>query len=105
MNVLPGSQPSALTPIDEALSFLLASVAPCCEAEVVALLCASGRILSHSITAPLSVPPMANSAMDGYALRAADSVDPERDLAVSQRIAAGQVGARLEAGTAARIFT
>tara|TARA_B110000285_G_scaffold228850_1_gene292499 strand:- start:609 stop:1685 length:1077 start_codon:yes stop_codon:yes gene_type:complete len=48
---------------------------------------------------------MANSAMDGYALRAADSVDPERDLAVSQRIAAGQVGARLEAGTAARIFT
>ncbi len=105
MNVLPGSQPSALTPIDEALSFLLASVAPCCEAEVVALLCASGRILSHSITAPLSVPPMANSAMDGYALRSADSVDPERDLAVSQRIAAGQVGARLEAGTAARIFT
>ena len=105
MNVLPGSQPSALTPIDEALSFLLASIAPCCEAEVVALLCASGRILSHSITAPLSVPPMANSAMDGYALRSADSVDPERDLAVSQRIAAGQVGARLEAGTAARIFT
>ena len=105
MNVLPGSQPSALTPIDEALSFLLASVAPCCEAEVVALLCASGRILSHSITTPLSVPPMANSAMDGYALRSADSVDPERDLAVSQRIAAGQVGARLEAGTAARIFT
>jgi len=105
MNVLPGSQPSALTPIDEALSFLLASVAPCCEAEVVALLCASGRILSHSITAPLSVPPMANSAMDGYALRSADSVDPERDLAVSQRIAAGQLGARLEAGTAARIFT
>jgi len=105
MNVLPSSQPSVLTPIDEALSFLLASVAPCCEAEVVALSCASGRILSHSITAPLSVPPMANSAMDGYALRAADSVDPERDLAVSQRIAAGQVGARLEAGTAARIFT
>ena len=105
MNVLPGSQPSALTPIDEALSFLLASVAPCCEAEVVALLCASGRILSHSITAPLSVPPMANSAMDGYALRAADSVDPERDLAVSQRIAAGQVGVSLEPGTAARIFT
>ena len=105
MNVLPGSQPSALTPIDEALSFLLASVAPCCEAEVVALLCASGRILSHSITAPLSVPPMANSAMDGYALRSADSVDPERDLAVSQRIAAGQVGVSLEPGTAARIFT
>ncbi|MDC1219927.1 molybdopterin molybdotransferase MoeA, partial [Gammaproteobacteria bacterium] len=111
MNDLPSSQPSVLTPIDEALSFLLASIAPCCEAEVVALFCASGRtcasgrILSHSITAPLSVPPMANSAMDGYALRSADSVDPERDLAVSQRIAAGQVGARLEAGTAARIFT
>ncbi|MDB4165686.1 molybdopterin molybdotransferase MoeA [Gammaproteobacteria bacterium] len=105
MNDLPSSQPSVLTPIDEALSFLLASIAPCCEAEVVALFCASGRILSHSITAPLSVPPMANSAMDGYALRAADSVDPERDLAVSQRIAAGQVGVSLEPGTAARIFT
>ena len=111
MNDLPSSQPSVLTPIDEALSFLLASIAPCCEAEVVALFCASGRtcasgrILSHSITAPLSVPPMANSAMDGYALRAADSVDPERDLAVSQRIAAGQVGVSLEPDTAARIFT
>ena len=111
MNDLPSSQPSVLTPIDEALSFLLASIAPCCEAEVVALFCASGRtcasgrILSHSITAPLSVPPMANSAMDGYALRAADSVDPERDLAVSQRIAAGQVGVSLEPDMAARIFT
>lgn len=105
MNVLPGSQPSVLTPIDEALSLLLATVAPCREAEVVALSCATGRILSHSITAPMSVPPMANSAMDGYALRATHSVDAERDLAVSQRIAAGQLGARLEAGTVARIFT
>ena len=66
---------------------------------------AHGRILSQTIVARMSVPPMANSAMDGYALRASDSAEGERDLPVSQRIAAGQVGTSLEAGTVARIFT
>ncbi len=101
----PDYQPSALTPLDKALAQVLASVSPRCEEEVIALAHSQGRILSEDIIANLSVPPMANSAMDGYALRASDSGDPERDLPISQRIAAGQVGLALEAGTVARIFT
>lgn len=105
MNDASDSQSSALTPLDKALAQLLASVSPRCEEEVIALAHSPGRILSEDIVATLSVPPMANSAMDGYALRASDSGDSERDLPISQRIAAGQVGRALEAGTVARIFT
>ncbi len=101
----PDYQPSALMPLDNALAQILTSVSPRCGEEVIALANSQGRSLSEDVVANLSVPPMANSAMDGYALRASDSGDPERDLPVSQRIAAGQVGLALEAGTAARIFT
>src|SRR5919197_1378528 len=47
------------------------------------------------------VPPLDNSAMDGYAVRIADGLK----LKIGQRIMAGSVGKPLEPGTAARIFT
>jgi molybdopterin molybdotransferase len=53
----------------------------------------------------MDVPPMDNSAMDGYAVRVADVKAPDARLKVAQRIQAGAVGRALEAGTAARIFT
>ncbi|MEQ1668685.1 MAG: gephyrin-like molybdotransferase Glp, partial [Sulfuriferula sp.] len=63
-----------------------------------------GRILAQDQISHITVPPLDNSAMDGYAVRAAEcTVDAV--LAVSQRIPAGQVGTALLAGTAARIFT
>jgi molybdopterin molybdotransferase len=49
----------------------------------------------------MNVPPLDNSAMDGYAVRIADGVK----LKVTQKIMAGSVGKALEMGTAARIFT
>jgi molybdopterin molybdotransferase len=49
----------------------------------------------------MNVPPLDNSAMDGYAVRVADG--PK--LKVAQRIMAGSVGEALAPGTAARIFT
>lgn len=64
------------------------------------------RILARDLVAPVSVPAWDNSAMDGYALRAADvAADGGTELAVSQRIPAGVGPAPLRAGTAARIFT
>jgi molybdopterin molybdotransferase len=66
---------------------------------------ALGRVLAEDVTAAVDVPPADNSAMDGYALRAADAVQAGSVLPLSQRIAAGQVGTPLEQGTAARIFT
>jgi molybdopterin molybdotransferase len=53
----------------------------------------------------MDFPPWDNSAMDGYAFRHADLAPSGGRLPVSQRIAAGQEGAPLQAGTAARIFT
>jgi molybdopterin molybdotransferase len=66
---------------------------------------ALGRVLATDIASTISVPSVDNSAMDGYALRAADVVAGGPGLVVSQRIAAGQVPTPLEAGTVARIFT
>lgn len=94
----------ALTPVAAALAQILADAQPPATWETVALGAARGRVLALSQYSTLDVPPADNSAMDGYALRAIDAV-PQSALPVSQRIAAGAVGAQLQAGTVARIFT
>jgi molybdopterin molybdotransferase len=72
---------------------------------------ALGRVLAQDLTSAIDVPPLDNSAMDGYAVRLADveaAVGAGADfpaLPQGQRIAAGQVGAALAAGHCARIFT
>lgn len=93
-----------LTPIAEALPELLASLPCMAETEEVPLRDAVGRILGTEVLAGIDVPPHANSAMDGYAVRAAD-FSKERIFPVSQRIAAGEVGNALSTGCVARIFT
>ena len=94
----------ALTPVEEALAILLADAKAPQRHEQVALDAAFGRILATDIYAAIDVPPAANSAMDGYAVRAAD-ITSGKFLTVSQRIAAGAVGVPLASGSAARIFT
>ena len=93
-----------LLSVDEALAQLLAGAVPVSAVEEVPALEASGRILARAQRSTMDVPPMDNSAMDGYAVRAADTTLGAR-LKVNQRIMAGSVGKPLEAGTAARIFT
>ncbi len=93
-----------LLSVDEALEVLLARARPVGEVEEVPTLEAAGRVLAKAQRSTMDVPPMDNSAMDGYAIRIADLQD--RDvLKVGQRIMAGAVGKPLEPGTAARIFT
>jgi molybdopterin molybdotransferase len=94
-----------LLSVDDALAQLLAGAKPVAEIEQVATLEAAGRVLARAQTSTMDVPPMDNSAMDGYAVRLSDLNSPERRLSVAQRIAAGSVGKPLEPGTAARIFT
>src|SRR3989442_806261 len=53
----------------------------------------------------MTVPPMDNGEMDGYAVRTADFQRPETRLKVAQKIPAGSTGKPLAPGTAARIFT
>jgi molybdopterin molybdotransferase len=79
-------------------------------AESVPLLEALGRVLAEPIQAQDSLPPFANSSMDGYALRAADirkaTVEQPAILRVVADIAAGGVSdTTITEGTAARIMT
>ena len=67
---------------------------------------ALGRVLARDLVAARDQPPAAVSAMDGYAVRAADTADPGRRLAVVAEIPAGRLpSAPLAPGEAARIFT
>ncbi|WP_077033689.1 gephyrin-like molybdotransferase Glp [Pelomonas sp. KK5] len=93
-----------LLSLDDALAALLAAVGPLGRGESVSTFDALGRVLAADVVSQLDVPPADNTAMDGYALRAAD-VAPGRVLSVSQRIPAGSVPVALVPGTAARIFT
>jgi molybdopterin molybdotransferase len=93
--------------LDEALARLLDAVAPLPASthETRSTFDALGRVLQADLRSTLDVPPQDNSSMDGYALRAADVPVVGALLPVSQRIPAGVVGAPLQPGTAARIFT
>jgi molybdopterin molybdotransferase len=96
-----------LLPIDEVERILCERVMPVAEIETVPLAAAYGRVLARDITAPIDLPPFDNSAVDGYAVRAADLAgDAETRLAVSERVTAGRAPSRaLEPGAAMRIFT
>ena len=99
----------ALVPVEEARGHVLDScgVLP---AELVALDAALGRVTAAAVVSPEAVPPFANTAMDGYAVRAADTSGASDELPVTLRvtrsIAAGQPpGPPLLPGEAIRIMT
>ena len=91
-----------LLPLEEALRRILDRVTPL-GPEVVPLAGAAGRVVFEDAMAVVDLPPFASSAMDGFALRSADT--PGR-LPVVARIAAGVPAPRaLEAGEAMAIAT
>ncbi len=94
-----------LLSFDDALARLLGFARPVREIDEVDTFDAAGRVLATAQASSIDLPPMDNSAMDGYALRVADVPVPGTRLPVSQRIAAGDVARPLVIGTAARIFT
>lgn len=74
--------------------------------ETVGIERALGRVLAQDVHANRDLPPYAVSAMDGYALRAADIANVPATLAVVEEINAGQLPQRtLAAGQCARIMT
>jgi molybdopterin molybdotransferase len=88
-----------------ALELLLAAARPIADSETTPTLEAGGRVLARAQTSQIDVPPLDNTQMDGYAVRAADCADGQARLRVSQRIPAGHVGTALQPASAARIFT
>src|ERR1700733_3787756 len=100
-----GSFAVALIPVADALSAILAGAEPLPE-ETVALDAAYHRVLAHDVTARRTQPPQAMSAMDGYAVRAADAAEIGARLTVIGEVAAGRPFEKaLGAGEAVRIFT
>ena len=96
----------ALRPVDEAIGELLARAPAPPPVEYVAVGKALGRVLAEPLRAPFEVPAWDNSAMDGYALRAADLPAAGGCLPLAGRIAAGDAASQaLPAGHAVRIFT
>jgi len=93
-----------LLSVDDALKLLLSEARPVAETEELATLEAAGRVLARAQRSTMDVPPMDNSAMDGYAVRLSD-LKGGNSLGIGQKIMAGSVGRPLEPGTAARIFT
>lgn len=95
----------ALMPVSDALAAVLAGAEPLAE-EMVALDAAFHRVLARDVAALRTQPPQAMSAMDGYAVRAADAATIDSKLTVIGEVAAGRPFAgSVGAGEAVRIFT
>jgi molybdopterin molybdotransferase len=95
----------ALMPVTEALTAVLAGAEPLAE-EMVALDAAFHRVLARDVPALRTQPPQAMSAMDGYAVRAADVSAAGIRLKVIGEVAAGRpFEEALGAREAVRIFT
>jgi molybdopterin molybdotransferase len=90
--------------VEDALTRMLIRADPV-DVQAVPTLQAHGRVLAVDVVSSIAVPPLDNSQMDGYAVRTVDVPAPGTRLPVSQRVAAGHMGAPLEPGSAARIFT
>jgi molybdenum cofactor synthesis domain-containing protein len=92
-------------PLEEARARVLARVTPLAPVAVAHREMA-GRVLAEDVTAPEDVPPFANSAVDGFAVRSADAAEAGASLRVVRSIAAGDApGDALGPGEAARIMT
>jgi molybdopterin molybdotransferase len=94
---------------EEALARVLAAV-PAPTSETVPLTEAAGRVLAELIRSPLNLPSFDNSAMDGYALRAADVASakpgsPVRLLLAGKLPAGDTFAGNVTTGTCVRLFT
>lgn len=94
-----------MRPIPEVRSLILSTVRRL-PSEPVPFQSAIGRILSEAVVAPHDVPSFANSAMDGFAVRAADVSSPGSVLEVIEAVAAGEVATvAVGEGQAIKIMT
>jgi len=91
--------------VEEALEQILARVRVA-ERESVDVSAALGRVLAEPIVSRREIPPWPNSSMDGYAIRAGDTLAGPARLRVVGRVAAGGLPSRpVDGGEAMRIFT
>ncbi|MFZ2628390.1 MAG: molybdopterin molybdenumtransferase MoeA, partial [Rugosibacter sp.] len=75
----------SLLSFEAALSRLLATATAVAESETVPTQAARGRVLATPLVSAIAVPPLDNSAMDGYAVRCADVPAVGTRLRIAQR--------------------
>lgn len=98
--------PKNLLPVADALARILAAAQPIADIETLPLNAAFGRTLARDLVSTRTQPPFDVSAMDGYALRAADVASPEKRVLLAGESAAGRgFAGALKAGECVRIFT
>lgn len=94
-----------MIPVEEALAKILSSLTPL-GAEEVSVEAALGRVLAEDVAARVTQPPKPVSAMDGYAVKAADVACVPATLTVIGEAPAGRgYQGMVESGQAVRIFT
>ncbi len=94
-----------MIPVEEALARITGALTPL-PAESVALTAARGRVLAEDVVSRRTQPPVAVSAMDGYAVRAADVANVPAELIQIGESAAGRgFDGAVAAGQTVRIFT
>ncbi len=96
---------SGMITVEEALARVLASAEAPLDEERVALEAAHGRVLARDLVALRTQPPFANSAMDGYALRAADTAHASSLTLIGESAAGRAFDGMVGPGQAIRIFT
>ena len=94
----------SLLPVAEAVARIVAGVAPL-PAETVPLADAAGRVLTADLHAMRTQPPFPASAMDGYALRAADATVGASLDVIGTAVAGRSFHGKVSQGEAVRIFT
>ena len=94
-----------LAPVDQALESLLNFVQPKPGSATIALADADGRVLAEDIHSSLNVPPADNSAMDGYAVRAADLAAGDTLKLAGKSMAGHPFIGQMKAGECIRIMT
>lgn len=93
-----------MLPVQEARARIVAGMRPT-QGEIVALPDAWGRVTSSAVLARLTQPPSDVSAMDGYALRAADGVAGAVLQVVGRAPAGHAYGGIVGAGQSVRLYT
>lgn len=94
-----------LAPVDQALETLLAGITPLCRTESITLTDAGGRVLAETVCSSMNVPQFDNSAMDGYAVKAADLTAPGQLTLVGRSMAGHPYSGTVESGQCVRIMT
>lgn len=100
-----GSIKEPLMPLAQALTQMLESITPITNVDCLRLEDSLGRILACDIASPIAIPPFDNSAMDGYALNAADLALSDTLTMVGKSFAGAPYEGTARAGQCIRIMT